>query len=239
MSDESSINSDERIDAFLGLKVIQKIDGPSFSLDAILLAQFAAVKKGDMVADLGAGGGIISLILASTTGLERVAGFEIQRELADMARRSVALNHLEDKVRILEADLRKIKQTQPPEQFDLLVCNPPYTRAGSGRINPNPLKAIARHEIKCALDDVLQASFYLLKNGGRATFVYRPDRVVDLMAGCRKYRLEPKRMQVVHPASDREANLILLEAIKNGRREMRILPPLIASGHEIPGVMSG
>ena len=230
MSEESAINSGERIDMFSGLKVIQKTDGPSFSLDAILLAQFATVKKGDMVADLGAGGGIISLILASTTGLERITGFEIQSELADMARRSVALNHLEDKVQILEADLREIKATQPPEQFDLPVSNPPYTRAGSGRINPNPLKAIARHEIKCTLADVLQASFYLLKNHGRATFVYRPDRVVDLVAGCREHRLEPKRMQIVHPASDREANLILLEAIKNGQREMKILPPLIASG---------
>ena len=169
-----SIHSDEKLDEFSGLKVIQKVDGTSFSLDAILLARFA---------DLGAGGGIISLILANDTKVERVTGFEIQSELVDMARRNVILNHLEDKAHILEADLRTAMKTQPSDQFDLLVCNPPYRRAGSGRINPNPLKAIARHEIKCTLEDVLRAAFHLLKNRGRIALVYRPDRVVDLIAG--------------------------------------------------------
>ena len=234
MNEACSIHSDERLDEFSGLKVIQKIHGPSFSLDAILLARFATVKKGDVAADLGAGGGIVSLILASTTEVERVTGFEIQSELVDVARRNVILNHLEDKVHILEADLRTVTKTQPPGQFDLLVCNPPYRRAGSGRINPNPLKAIARHEIKCTLEDVLQAAFHLLKNRGRIALVYRPDRVVDLIAGCRQHRLEPKRMQFVYPTSDREANLVLLEALKNGQQEMEVLSPLIVSGHEIP-----
>ena len=228
------IYPDERIDEFAGLKVIQKIDGPHFSLDAVLLARFAIVKKGDVVVDLGAGGGIVSLILAATTEARRIVGIEIQNELVDIARRNVALNHLEHKIDILEEDLRLVTKAQPAEQFDLLVSNPPYRRIGDGRINPNPLKAIARHEIKCTLEDVLQASFHLLKNRGRAAFVYRPDRIVDLIAGCRRHRLEPKKMQFAYPDPDREANLVLLEAVKNGQQELKVLNPLIVSGHQIP-----
>ena len=238
MNRDCFIHQDERIDEFSGLKVIQKIDGPHFSLDAILLARFATVKKGDVVADLGAGGGIISLVLASTTEAERITGIEIQSELVDVARRNVALNHLEHRIDILEDDLRLVKKTQPAEQFDLLVSNPPYRLVGAGRLNPNPLKAIARHEIKCTLEDVLQASFHLLKNRGRAAFVHRPDRSVDLIAGCRQHRLEPKRIQFVYPSFDRAANLILLEAVKNGQQELKVLNPLIASGHNIPDMTS-
>jgi tRNA1Val (adenine37-N6)-methyltransferase len=235
MDNGHPIYPDERVDDFTGLKVIQKTDGPHFSLDAILLAQFATVKKGDVVVDLGAGGGIVSLILATTTEAEQIVGIEIQNELADIARRNVALNKLEGKIHILEEDLRLVTKTHPAGQFDLLVSNPPYRRIGDGRINPNPLKAIARHEIKCTLDDFLQASFHLLKNRGRAAFVYRPDRIVDLIAGCRQHRLEPKRMQFVHPDPDREANLALLEAVKNGQQDLKVLNPLIVSGHHIPG----
>jgi len=228
MDNRPIIHQDERIDEFSGLKVIQKIDGPHFSLDAILLARFAAVRKGDMVADLGTGGGIVSLILASTTEAKQIIGIEIQNELVDVARRNVALNNLKHKVEILEDDLRLVKRTQPAGQFDLVVSNPPYRLVGAGRINPNPLKAIARHEIKCTLTDVLQASFHLLKNNGRAAFIYRPDRAVDLIAGCRQHRLEPKRIQFVYPGSDRAANLVLLEAVKNGQQELKVLNPLRA-----------
>jgi tRNA1Val (adenine37-N6)-methyltransferase len=187
-----------------------------------------------MVADLGAGGGIISLIIASTTGAERITGFEIQSELADIARRNATLNLLADKIEILEYDLKLIPESLPAGQFDLLVCNPPYRLAGAGRINPNPLRAISRHEISCTLNDVLQTAFHLLRDHGRAAFVYRPDRIVDLVAGCRQHRLEPKRIQIVYPGIDREANLILLEAIKNGQPEANVLKPLIVSDHNIP-----
>lgn len=230
MDNGGIIYPDERIDEFAGLKVIQKIDGPHFSLDAILLAQFATVKKGDMVVDLGAGGGIVSLILASTTEAERIVGIEIQSELADIARRNAALNNLRDKIHILEEDLRLVTKTHPAGQFDLLVSNPPYRRTGDGRISPNPLKAIARHEIRCTLDDVLRASFHLLKSRGRAAFVYRPDRIVDLITGCRQHRLEPKKIQFAHPGTDREANLVLLEAVKDGQQDLKVLNPMLVSG---------
>ena len=236
MSKRCPIYPDERVDEFAGLKIIQQINGPHFSLDAILLAKFATVRKGDMVVDLGTGGGIIALILAATTEAEQITGVEIQNELADIARRNAALNHLEDRIDIIEQDLRMVTKTLPAGKSDLVVSNPPYRCLGDGRINPNPLKAIARHEIKCTLSDVLQASFYLLKDRAKAVFVYRPDRIVDLLTGCRKHRLEPKKMQFVHPGLEREANLVLLETVKNGQQELKVLNPLTVSGHEIPGI---
>jgi tRNA1Val (adenine37-N6)-methyltransferase len=227
------INDDERIDEFEGLKVIQKIIGPQFSVDAVLLAKFVSIRKGDIVADLGTGGGIISLILASRTEAERITAVEIQNELTDIARRNISLNNLESKIEVIEADLRLAKEHFPSGQFDVVVSNPPYRLVGSGRLNPNNLKAIARHEIKCTLDDVLKSAFYLLKEHGKLALVYRPDRLVDLIAGCRHNNLEPKRIQFVYPSIDREANLVLLEAMKNGNKETKVLNPLILESQNI------
>ena len=234
MDSNHVLHPNERIDEFAGLKIIQKIDGPHFSLDAILLARFAKIKKGEIVADLGAGGGIISLIIASETEVEKVIGIEIQDKLSDIARRNVILNSLEKKIEILTEDLKFIHEKIQPSYFDVVVSNPPYRLSGSGRINPNPLKAISRHEIKCSLDDVLKATNYLLKDKGRAIYVYRPDRIVDIISGCRHHNLELKRIQFVHPSVNSEANLVLIEAVKNGKKESKILNPLIVSGHEIP-----
>ena len=217
------VRPDERIDEFSGLKVIQKIHGPRFSIDAILLARFCTVKKGDLVADLGTGTGIIPLLLASNTKAEQIVGIEIQEELADLARRNVALNGLEDRIHILQGDLRVLSETHPPGQFNLVLSNPPYRLLGAGQINPNLLKAISRHEIKCTLEDVLEASFYLLRNRGRFALVYHPDRMVDLISGCRQHRLEPKRLQFLHPDDGGEASLILLEASKNGHKGLKVL----------------
>jgi len=221
------INDDERIDEFEGLKVIQKITGPLFSVDAVLLAKFVSIRKGDIVADLGTGGGIISLILGARTEAERITAVEIQNELTDITRRNISLNNLESKIEVIEADLRLAKEHFPSGQFDVVVSNPPYRLVGSGRLNPNSLKAIARHEIKCTLDDVLKSAFYLLKEHGKLAVVYRPDRLVDIIAGCRHNNLEPKRIQFVYPSIDREANLVLLEAVKNGNKETKVLNPLI------------
>ncbi len=234
MNNEHILQPDERIDEFAGLKVIQKIDGPHFSLDAILLARFAKVRKEEKVIDLGAGGGIISLIIAKETEVEKIIGIEIQEELADIARRNVRINSLEDKIEIITGDFRLINEKFQAGYFDIVVSNPPYRLAGSGRVNPNLLKAISRHEIKCSLDDVLKATNYLLKNKGKALYVYRPDRIADIISGCRHYNLEPKKIQFVYPGLDSEANLVLIEAVKNGKKEAKILSPLIVSGHEIP-----
>lgn len=232
--EDITIKEDERIDTFGDLKIIQKVDGPHFSVDAILLAQFSQFKRGDLVVDLGTGIGIIPLLIARDSEVKKIIGIEIQSELVDIARRNVSLNLLEDKVEIMELDLRIVSDVLPTGEFDVVVSNPPYRLAKSGRLNPNPLKAISRHEIKCKLEDILKASYYLLKDHGRANFVYRPDRMVDIMAGCRAYRLEPKRIQFVHPSVERDANLLLLESVKNGRCEAKVLKPLIISGHALP-----
>ncbi len=217
------VRPDERIDEFSGLKVIQKIHGPRFSIDAILLARFCTVKKGDLVADLGTGTGIIPLLLASNTKAEQIVGIEIQEELADLARRNVILNGMEDRIRILQGDLRVISEAYPAEQFNLVVSNPPYMLLGAGQINPDLLKAISRHEIKCTLEDILEASFYLLRNRGRFALIHLPERMVDIISGCRQHRLEPKRLQFLHPDDGGEASLVLLEAVKNGHRGLKVL----------------
>lgn len=232
--EDITIKKDERVDTFGDLKIIQKIDGPHFSVDAILLAKFSRFRKGDLVVDLGTGVGIIPLLIARNSEVKKIIGVEIQPELVDIARRNVSLNSLEDKIEIIELDLRMASDILPAGKFDVVVSNPPYRIARSGRINPNPLKAISRHEILCKLEDVLKASYYLLKDHGRANFVYRPDRLVDLIVGCRAHRLEPKRIQFVHPSTEQDANLLLLESIKNGRCEAKILKPLIISGHAVP-----
>jgi tRNA1Val (adenine37-N6)-methyltransferase len=228
MNNSPVIRDNERIDEFEGLKIIQRTEGPHFSLDAVLLARFASVEADDTVVDLGTGMGIIPLILAANTKIRKIVGIEIQSELADIARRNVSLNRLEDKIEIIQGDLKSVASDYPnPVQFDVVISNPPYQKVGSGRLNPDSIKAIARHEIKCTLDDVLKASFHLLKNRGRAVFVYRPDRLVDLISGCRQNRLEPERLQMVYPDMDKEANLILLETIKNGKQALKVLKPLI------------
>jgi tRNA1Val (adenine37-N6)-methyltransferase len=223
MTDKVLINQDETIDEYDNLKIIQKIYGFRFSLDAVVLAQFATIKKHDKIIDLGAGNGIISLLIADKA--ENITAIEIQPEMVDLARRNVILNGFVDKIEVVEDDLRLAKEHFPAGQFDLVITNPPYRIVGSGRVNPNDLKALARHEINCTLDDVLKASFHLLKERGRLAIVHRPDRLVELMVGCRQYRLEPKRMQFVHYEKGKEASLVLVEAVKNGKADLKVLNP--------------
>jgi len=224
MTDDIIINQDETIDEYDNLKVIQKTHGFRFSLDAVTLANFATIKKKDKVIDLGTGNGIISLLIASKA--EHITAIEIQPEMIDLAQRNVILNGLSDKIDVMEGDIRLVKELFPPSQYDVVITNPPYRVIGSGRINPNDLKALARHEIKCTLEDVLAASFYLLKNRGRLAIVHRPDRLVELMVGCRQHKLEPKRIQFFH-VNKMEASLVLVEAIKNGKPNLEVLSPII------------
>ncbi|MGB9596447.1 MAG: tRNA1(Val) (adenine(37)-N6)-methyltransferase [Candidatus Poribacteria bacterium] len=223
MTDDIVINQDETIDNYGNLKVIQKTYGFRFSMDAVVLANFATIKKNDKVIDLGTGNGIISLLIAPKA--KHITAIEIQPEMIDLAKRNVILNRLSDKIEIIEGDIRLVKEIFSPNQYDLVVTNPPYRVLGSGRVNPNDLKALARHEIKCTLDDVLKAGSYLLKDKGRLAIVHRPDRLVDLMIGCRQRKLEPKRLQFVH-IDKGEAELILVEAIKNGKPDLTVLSPI-------------
>lgn len=217
----------ERIDDLLTyeLKIIQSAEVFSFSLDAVLLARFASVPPRGRVLDLCTGNGVVPLLLTTRTGA-RIDGVEIQPRLADMARRSVELNGLGEQVRIIEADLKTFADPEAVP-YDAVTVNPPYLPVHTGDRKENWHQAMARHEIGCTLDDVAAAASRLVKPGGRVSMVHRPARLADIVETMRRHRLEPKRIRFVHPRADAEANMVLLDALKDGRPEVRLLPPLI------------
>jgi tRNA1Val (adenine37-N6)-methyltransferase len=222
----------ETVDGILGgqLRIIQKEKGYRFSLDALLLAHFVRLKEGEDVLDMGAGSGIISLILARQWGrweYGKIVGVEIQEELVEMARRSVKMNDLEDKVTIRRGDIRKIESLFAPQSFDAAIFNPPYRRQGSGRINPDYQKAVARHEIKGSLNDFLRAAGYVLKESGRAYTIYPAVRMVELLFQMRTTHLEPKRLRLVHSNRFSRGEFILVEGIKGAGEELEVLSPLV------------
>ncbi|MGI5853190.1 MAG: tRNA1(Val) (adenine(37)-N6)-methyltransferase [Bacillota bacterium] len=219
---------EERIDALLDgqLKIIQHQDVLRFSMDAILLANYVTLKTGDRVADLGTGGGVIPLILAGKRGVAYTAGFEIQEFVADMARRSVALNGLEERIAIFNMDLRKIPQ-ELWNSFNVVVSNPPYMKPAQGLLNPKQSMAIAKYELECTLEDVLQAAARLLKPKGRAAFIYRPQRLPELLAGMMRFHMSPRRLRMVYSHADKEAEMVLVEGIFQGRAGLVVEKPLI------------
>ncbi len=209
------------------LKIIQKKHGYRFSVDALLLARFAGEGRTGRVADLGTGSAVIPLLLAAEKAARRIVGFEVQEELADMARRNVALNGFEDRIEIVHGDIKDLASPPLRESFDLVLSNPPYVPAGQGRLSDNPEKAVARHEVACSLEDVLRAAFHLVRTGGRVALVYPAERLPDLLVALRARGLEPKRLRMVHPRLGDPARLTLLEATKGGRPRLEILPPLV------------
>jgi tRNA1Val (adenine37-N6)-methyltransferase len=209
------------------LAVIQTRNGYRFSLDAVLLADFAGRKRIGRVMDLGTGNGVMALILATLRSKTRVTGLEVQEAMVARARKSVALNSLEGRVEIAQGDVRFIEKWFAPESFDLVVCNPPYRAARSGRVNPDPEKRIARHEVEGRLIDFLKAGAYVLRRKGLMALVYPATRAIDLLAAMRETGLEPKRLRWVHAFRRSPASLVLVEGSKDGRSELSILPPLI------------
>lgn len=224
----SWIDREETLDTLLGgrLKILQKKSGYRFSIDALLLAHFTEVRLKDCIIDLGTGCGILPLILTCRNKAARVIGVEIQPSLADLARRNAALNHLSARIEIWEKDLKTLKRELPGGTFDVVVSNPPYRKLGSGRINPGLEKALARHEIKAALNDIPQAAHHLLREKGRLNVIYPASRAADLLQEMRKSHLEPKRLRFVHSHQKEEARLMLLEAAKGGQAQVKVLPPL-------------
>jgi Predicted O-methyltransferase len=222
------INPNERIDdlQIKGLKLIQNTEGFCFGVDAVLLSDFADVKDGARVADLGTGTGIIPLLLAGKTKAREITGIEIQKDIAQMAKRSVTLNSLNDRVSIVEGDIKSAVAMLGKSTFDVVVSNPPYMNSGGGLINPKDTKAISRHEILCTLEDVVSAAAGLLKPAGQFAMVHRPERIVDILCLMRKYKLEPKYLRFVHPSPDKKANLILVKGTSGGRPQLKMLPPL-------------
>ncbi len=224
------LRAHERIDPFLDgrLQLIQSRRGYRFSVDALLLSRFARVGTGDLVADLGTGCGIISLMLLFTRSVARVVGLEIQEDLASQAARNARLNRCDQRMTVVRGDLRR-----PPFKacaFDVVICNPPYRKAHSGRINPDPERAIARHEILASLEEVLSAAHWLLRGKGRVAVMYPAERLTDLLARMRGIGLEPKRVQALHPDLHSPAKRVLVEASKDGRPGIRVLPPLVDQG---------
>ena len=230
------LKENERIDDLErnGYRIIQDPERFCFGMDAVLLSGFARVKDGASVLDLGTGTGIIPLLLEAKTGAAHLTGLEIQPDSADMARRSVALNGLEDKIDIVTGDIKEAGSLFDAASFDVITCNPPYMIGKHGIANPQDAKAIARHEILCTLEDVISQTARLLKPGGNFYLVHRPFRLAEIMVLLSKYKLEPKRMQLVYPYVDKEPNMVLLEANRGGRPRMTVEKPLIV--YQSPGV---
>ena len=227
---------DERIDDLQrnGYRIIQKKKGFCFGRDAVLLSGFAQVKEGEVAVDLGTGTGIIPILLEAKTKGKHFTGLEIQEEVAEMAGRSVRLNQLENRVDIVRGDIKEASRLFGKASFDVVTSNPPYMNDNHGLKNPELPKAIARHEVFCTLDDVCREASLLLKSGGRFYMVHRPHRLAEIITALKTYKLEPKRMKLVHPFVDKEANMVLIEAVRGGRSMMKVEAPIIV--YREPGV---
>ena len=209
------------------IKVKQDRGGYRFSIDAILLAGQAAPRPEDKVVDLGTGCGIISLIMAYRNPGIMVYAVEVQAELARLALTNVRDNRLQDRIIVLDTDMKTIKPDKTAGPVDLVVCNPPYRRTDSGRINPNQQRAIARHELMADLQDVIACSRRILKTTGRLVTIYAAERTADILYQMRAVSLEPKYVRTIHSDARSEAKLVLVEGTKDGNPGLKIAPPLI------------
>ena len=230
------LKDEERLDDLQrnGYQIIQKKDGFCFGMDAVLLSGFAVVKPGEKAIDLGTGTGIIPILLEAKYEGEHYTGLEIQDEVAEMAARSVALNHLEEKVSIVKGDIKEASRLFGAASFDVVTSTPPYMNDAHGLKNPDLPKAIARHEVLCTLDDVAREAAKLLRPGGRFYMVHRPHRLIEIITALTKYKLEPKRMKMVHPFVDKEANMVLIEAVRGGKSMIKVEAPIVV--YREPGV---
>lgn len=221
------LKENERVDDLQckGLKLIQNIKGFCFGIDAVLLANFSRVKRGAKVVDLGTGTGIIPVLIAGKSRADEIIGVEIQEEVADMARRSVLLNNLSSRINIISQDLNYVTPQIGKNSVDVVVSNPPYMHS-NGLVNQNDKKAISRHGIMCDLEDVFRVANDLLKANGRLYMINRTLRLVDIMVYARKYHLEPKNMRFVHSRVGKAPKLVLVEFVKGGKPEVKVLEPL-------------
>ncbi len=208
------------------LQCVQHKQGYRFSIDAVLLGHFIHPKPGDQILDLCAGCGIVSLIIAYRWSDIFLAALEVQPALAELIRRNIKLNSLDGRLSVIEGDVNQIRDLLAPESYDVVVCNPPYRKAESGRRNIGKEQAVARHEVKADLPGIIKAVVYGLKNRGRASLVYPAERSTSLFAELRKHGLEPKRMQIIYSYPGSAGKLILVEAVKGGGEELTIMPPM-------------
>ncbi|UOY91403.1 tRNA1(Val) (adenine(37)-N6)-methyltransferase [Ectobacillus sp. JY-23] len=220
---------DERLDYLPGedIKIIQSPSVFNFSLDAVLLGRFAwlPIQKGEIL-DLCTGNAVVPLLMSSRTK-GNITGVEIQERIYHMGVRSIEENKLEERIRLIHGDLKDMPNVLGYHKFDAVTCNPPYFQTpNTSEINPNEHLAIARHEIMCTLEDVVRVSSQLVKQGGKIAFVHRPGRLLDIITLMRAYKVEPKRLQLVYPKEGKEANMLLIEGIKDGNPDLKVLPPL-------------
>ena len=228
------VKQGERVDDLQnGYFVIQDPKKFCFGMDAVLLSGFARVKKGETVLDMGTGTGIIPILLRARTEGDHFTGLEIQEECARMAERSVAYNGLDSEIGIVQGDIKEAAEIFGAASFHVVTCNPPYMIGAHGLRNPDMPKAIARHEVLCTLEDVVSQAAKVLKDRGRFYMVHRPFRLTEIMNVLTKYKLEPKRMQLVYPYIDRDPNMVLIEALKGGNSRITVERPLIV--YEKPG----
>lgn len=230
-------DSKERIDeiGFSGFRLVQRPEWFCYGIDAVLAADFAKVKKGGAIADLGCGTGIIPLVLMHKYKPGKIFGVEVQPEVADLAKKTVHLNGLEDVIEIVEAEAAEAPEKIADLGFekgslDAVVTNPPYVGGGEGLLSTNRQKAIARHEIEGCLEDFIKCGAALLKDGGDFYMINRPSRLVDVVCLCRAYRLEPKELRFIQPSEGKKPNIFLVHCVKYGRPELKLLDPLCVYG---------
>lgn len=226
---EALVHEGERLDDLQckGYQIIQDPKRFCFGIDAVLLSNFAKVKAGSRVLDLGTGTGIIPILLAAKTEAQHITGLEIQEASAEMADRSVRLNHLEERIEIIQGDIKEAAGLFPAASFDVITSNPPYMINQHGLENEYEPKNIARHEILCNLEDVVKAAAYLVKPGGSFFLIHKPFRLAEIFSVLMQYKMEPKRMRLVHPYVDKEPNMVMIEAVRGGRSRITIEPPLV------------
>lgn len=226
---EIKLRENERIDdlELKNLKIIQNKNGFCFGMDSVLLSDFAKeIKKGSKIADLGTGTGILPILLCAKTQNTKIVGIEIQKEMAEMANRSVLLNNLQVRIEIICEDIKNLKEKYEKGSFDAIVTNPPYKKQGTGKINENDNKLISRHEITANLEDFILATSYLLKDQGSFYMVHRPERLADILVTLRNYKLEPKILRMVYANQEKEPNLVLIKAVKNAKPFLKVEKPL-------------
>jgi len=228
MAETSLIREDETLESLYGgrLQILQKKKGYRYTIDSVLLAHFVEPNKGERILELGAGSGVISLLLAFRNPGVRVTGLELQSELAEMAGRSISINGLEDRVNMIPGDVRNAAELLEARSQDVVVFNPPYRKMGSGKLNPGREKALARHEIAGSVTDFLRAASYALEPGGRVCLIYPCSRMVEAIHRMRVEKMEPKRLRMVHSRPGSRGDFILVEGMKGGGEELAVLPPL-------------
>ena len=224
------IKENERIDDLQinNLKIIQNNNGFCFGIDSVLLTDFArTIKNNSSIIDLGTGTGIIPILLTAKIKAKKIIGIEIQEDVAEMAQRSITLNNLEEKIEIINGDIKEIDKKFGKGKYDVIITNPPYIKNNTGLKNENNSKLISRHEIECTIEDIARVSNSLLKDKGEVYMVHRPDRLCDIFNVMRENKVEPKEIQLVYSHLEDEANLVLIKGVKCGKPSLKVLKPLI------------